>query len=734
MVTPPMHQTGRRYITGTNNAPIFTYASYGNFTFPAAISLKMNVEPVYESSGRVAKWWKHTFTIETVIDPTLTPESDTGGLYPVDLNMSQVRRWLSIPGQPLTFWNLGIGQNQRLDYSGKSPTGLSVDVDPAPFTNPSTGASLKQDPKGTILAIIPSSNHHSFYVDNLSDLNFGPRPQLLTCECIGGSRAYRIVWTVECALPNCCVEYTGTGFKLCDSPAHFNDGTYRLNTTNTALSKLKVTEFNYSLSWSIDENRFTTFQIVGSIEVAGTLFHSASDSTPSNFTGAVISSGDAVQALGNTFLLRPGFNRSMQYDIGRDKRRLEFRITDREIPSDNAYFPGIKECSVKHSVSGHPFQVKWNVTFDGEFEVQPGVPKYTGILALVSIISNRMQNVSMAISEMAGKNGKKYFTAFYLPSVFSFQEDIFSRKVSLNFSFEVFTMFDNLLSTTRLLTNTNESWLDHRNNLSPSILDHRGTAQIVTLSHEPLVTVCRSPDVFTDVARTWFKPAPGQQYSLFESQCPDFDKSILQIDYYTCLETYSSVIGQRPAKYVGSSFNVDKTPYYYDNKQSTIGLPDPQTQETQRIAVQGIHNSQIATKNAPPSSGSQQDPSYGYDMKMQSFGASENFLVLKAAVQTLCHDIRSLEVRQLKVDQNGQLKTIEPKCIYSSISHAVEDERAKVPKKTFFIENHYSIEGTPIGSAKIFINGVGANDTVQDILASTNPNKVNGSGSPPKNF
>ena len=77
--TPPMHKTERRYIKGSDGNPIFTYASYGNFTFPAAISLKMSVEPVYESSGRIAKWWKHTFTVETVIDPTLNPQNDTGG-------------------------------------------------------------------------------------------------------------------------------------------------------------------------------------------------------------------------------------------------------------------------------------------------------------------------------------------------------------------------------------------------------------------------------------------------------------------------------------------------------------------------------------------------------------------------------------------------------------------------------------------------------------------------------
>ena len=172
---------------------------------------------------------------------------------------------------------MGIGQNQRLDYSAKSPTGFNSLSEPGSSTG-----DLKQDPKDSGDGS-PSKNssHYSFRVDNASDLNFGPKPQLLVCECIGGSRAYRIVWTVECALPSCCVVYTGSGFTLCDSPSHFNDGTYSIPSLSVLDTNLKVTEFNYSLSWSIDESRFTTFSIVGTIELAGTIFASYIDTASS---------------------------------------------------------------------------------------------------------------------------------------------------------------------------------------------------------------------------------------------------------------------------------------------------------------------------------------------------------------------------------------------------------------------------------------------------------------------
>lgn len=286
-------------------------------------------------------------------------------------------------------------------------------------------------------------------------------------------------------------------------------------------------------------------------------------------------------------------------------------------------------------------------------------------------------------------------------------------------------MFDVLLPSTKLFTKTEESWLKHREKLSPYVLDHRGSARIVTLSHEPLVTVCRNPDVFYDVTQTWFKPIPGQQYSIFTSECPEFDKAIIQVDYYIQNETYANLIGQRYAKYVGSSYNVDKTPPFYDQNSNNIGLPSPSAQEGNKIAVQGILNSQLEAKYNSQNR-------KGFDMTMQSLGASENYLVLKAAVQTLCHDIRSLEIRTMKVDRDGVIEDRPVKCVSSSMTRAVEDERAKVPKKTFFIENVYHLEGTPIGSAVVFINGVTAGDTVQDILTNTNPDKVDGSGGEPK--
>ena len=279
--TPPMHSAYRRYIKDSSGNPVFTYAAYGGFVFPAAISLKMNVEPVYDSTGRIPKWWKHTFTVETVIDPSLSPMGDASTQNPVDLNMSQMRRYLTVPGQALAFWNLGIGQNQRLDLSGKSPVGTGDVAEPANFGWPITGNNLKQDPGSG-----SSSSHYSFYVDRNSDLNFGPKPQLLVCECIGGSRAYRIVWTVECALPNCCIVYNDGRF-LCISPAHFNDQRYGF--LSTALgSNLKVTEFNYGLSWGIDEDKFTTYTVVGSVEFSGTLFNDVGSTEASNFNGAEI--------------------------------------------------------------------------------------------------------------------------------------------------------------------------------------------------------------------------------------------------------------------------------------------------------------------------------------------------------------------------------------------------------------------------------------------------------------
>lgn len=570
----PMHNPSRRYIKGSAGENIFTYVSYGSFTFPAAVSLKFNVEPVYDSSNRVPKWYKHTFTIETIIDPTTSPMGDSAGLYPVDLNMSQVRRWLSIPGQRLVFWNLGVGQNQRLNTSSyeSHPTGAGGASEPAN----GSAATIKQDPTPDL----SHSNNYSFVVDNNTDLDFGPKPRLLACECIGGSRVFRIVWTVECALPICCVGYTQQdGFVLCNSPSHFN-GPYQEIFANLLQNDQKVTEFNYSLSWEIDEARFTTFNIVGSVEFSGLLVNIGDNISDSGvnqtlFSGAVLDSGKVIDALSVAFYLRPGFNRSIQWDVSRDKRRLEFRVTDKEIPSDQPYYPGIKTCNVQQTIQGSPLTVSWVLGFTAEYELQPGVAKFWAILAFVTLLQDRMRYLEVGQTRVKkNKQTDSNEKPWVLPVRFSFTDDIYSRKVSFDFSFKLICEFKQLFLMTRMYSNVQSDWLVHRQFLTLETLNLKGGANIRTLSHEPLVTACRMPDLFWNVtlppnqqAPPWEKIPVQQQYSLFDPSCPPRDKSILYFNFTPSVKSSYENVDMCPVNYLSP---VASTQYFGQSDEVTI--------------------------------------------------------------------------------------------------------------------------------------------------------------------
>ena len=323
---------------------INTYVRYGDYVFPAAVSLKFQVEPMMDSSGRHPKWWKHTFTIETVVSSvdgfSGSFMGSSNGLKTDDLNMSQIRRRLSLPGLRFEIFSKGVGQNQRFDQTGLSPTGEPVPRNYAVSTNQdpniSSGTGLgNPDDNGTLL----------FTVDGSTDLDFGPKPKLLLCEPMGDSRVMRIVWTVECSLPVCCVAYntnTATRPTICLTPYNANNVAGK-DTLNT------LTDFSYSMSWSVDEQGFTVRTIVGTIEVAGRLNQGLNDNSLSegrvydygsdpkltNFTTASVLNVDYWrQALTSTFAKIAQFTRDFQFDLGRNHRRLDFRITDTEIKSE----------------------------------------------------------------------------------------------------------------------------------------------------------------------------------------------------------------------------------------------------------------------------------------------------------------------------------------------------------------------------------------------------------------
>ena len=110
----------------------------------------------------------------------------------------------------------------------------------------------------------------------------------------------------------------------------------------------------YTVEWSINTRGLTTRTCNGEIEIP-----------PRRAGGGT--SGIQLQEVVDEFRTRiysivsipPGFRRSQNYAMSKDRKTLRFRISDTEIESDEAFFPGVIDMVCSHrtqsSFNGGPF-------------------------------------------------------------------------------------------------------------------------------------------------------------------------------------------------------------------------------------------------------------------------------------------------------------------------------------------------------------------------------------------
>jgi hypothetical protein len=145
------------------------------------------------------------------------------------------------------------------------------------------------------------------------DLKFGPKPRVLVWSPLGSLRACEVVWTCEFCLP-----YDG------------NLGTYSLDT---------FLAFNYGISYSIDTKGSTTRTISGYLEV------------PQTRVGRYVTkTADTYRTYVNPAVPSEFKRTQKDFRVSPDKSRLDFTITDEEIPSDNPYPAGVANIDARHVV------------------------------------------------------------------------------------------------------------------------------------------------------------------------------------------------------------------------------------------------------------------------------------------------------------------------------------------------------------------------------------------------
>ena len=479
-------------------------ATYNGYTFPPAISARGTIEPVYESSNRVPKWWKHVMTIEFVVVPQMKPTEDLEtGTADVDVNFEYLKRLLSIPGATLELTDKGLGHTSRETKEG-----------------------------------------NTFVISSTNDLNFGPRPQLTTWEPIGSSRAIRVQWSVEFAISVCCFsDYTGDGY--CDNPP---DGIW----SDTVP---KFTEFNYSVSHSVTEDGWMERTLVGTVEVAGILGDflvgggvPVGSSIPMPDSSLVIPQALVQNQITNLFPRLPGFHRSFQWDVSRDARSMDYRITDTEIPSDNPYLLGILKGKMTHRMrSDLPFAV-WDCSINGSLEIQPNVARWLAFTAFLTIVKSRLANLAVGVStqlkEFANAGGleAKPEIPTWIPKAIMLEEELYGRTFNFDLNYTVYCSWHQIMAASKMFQPLDVgNWTLWLATQSPALYSGRGTSDLSVTGALAATVRC------TDVAPTNINIPKGEssQYylaSLFTFQCPPPDKSWLDYKVWFEVESSSNVV------------------------------------------------------------------------------------------------------------------------------------------------------------------------------------------------
>jgi hypothetical protein len=164
------------------------------------------------------------------------------------------------------------------------------------------------------------------------DVNWGPKPRVISFKPLGGGRTAELTWTVDVEIPTCyAAAYSGP------------------------------MEFNFSLAYEVARNGSTTRTYSGHVRVA--------NNRAGTNSRLPTDSADYYRDQIYPDLL-PGFRRVPGgFTLSTDRSTLEFRVVDEQF-GPNIPPQGIVEVSAEHSVSNSPQSYyTWTGTISATYEV-----------------------------------------------------------------------------------------------------------------------------------------------------------------------------------------------------------------------------------------------------------------------------------------------------------------------------------------------------------------------------
>jgi len=292
--------------------------------------------PVTDRSGRVTQYVQYTLHIVGVI----TYDRGGGTAAFSASNSPQKSEGLKGPTEP----SGGVGRlrnSERADQRIGRNTGILGNGATDTVRNRllQQGGALICSGYGFGDIFVNTSGDGRSGVENL-DVVWGPVPENVVVRPIGGPNT---VMEVSMTIRFCIGECWG-GRPL-----------------GPGRNVVRLREFSYAIRYSIDQTGHTSRTLTGTLSIAANRkpVNSIDADRPANqpnaeLDGSVDRARDYITALmGQSFTLPPaGFIRQSQdYAIDESHSSISFSITDSEVPSDNAYPPGIASAVVTHRAS-----------------------------------------------------------------------------------------------------------------------------------------------------------------------------------------------------------------------------------------------------------------------------------------------------------------------------------------------------------------------------------------------
>lgn len=288
------------------------------------------------------------------------------------------------------------------------------------------------------------------------DISWGPKPRTLVWEPVGNTASVEVVWECEFEIPICDGGY----------PPQFHG----------------VAQFNYGVSFSIDNKGYTTRTIAGVIEIAMTRLNQRNR----NLVDTVDAYRDRI-----IFGKPPNFERNVEWMVSSDKRTANFSIVDREIQSPNAYPAGVVAISASHRVGVRRSEMtQISNVLSASIELAPTEHKSRAWMIFRAMLENR----------------KSATTETVFLERLEVLEDIYENRVSFEavYWFTEAASINAMLSQTGIFTpmklsNGQDAWAEWSESMMIPLIGAGEDRGVAHLEHEwyaeSIVDLCEYPRV-----------------------------------------------------------------------------------------------------------------------------------------------------------------------------------------------------------------------------------------------